>query len=112
MGSVILLGSASHLATVASVGTAVYAEDSEELILVFRSLWQMLDGEVYLLHTPFMLMDGSSNPALLRAIFEVAAWLKSVMSNDSCCLRTTMEVMLTTLIGNSTGNLIGASPHW
>ena len=106
MGSVILLGSASHLA---SVGTAVYAE---ELVLVFRSLWQMLYGEVYLLHTPFMLMDGSSNPALLRAIFEVAAWLKSVMSNDSCCLRTTMDDMLTTLIGNSTGNLIGASPHW
>ena len=104
VGSVILLGSASHLA---SVGTAVYAE---ELVLVFRSLYQLLEGEVYILHSPFMLIDSSSNAALLLAIFEVAAWLKNVMGNDSCCLRTTMDVMLTTLIGNSTGNLIVASP--
>ena len=104
VGSVILLGSASHLA---SVGTAVYAE---ELILVFKSLRQMLDGEVYIMHCPPMLMDSSSNAALLRAIFEVAVWIKSVMGNESCCLRTTMDIMLTTLMENSTGNLIVASP--
>ena len=65
VGSVILLGSASHLA---SVGTAVYAE---ELILVFKSLRQMLVGEVYIMHCPPMLMDGSSNAALLRAILRL-----------------------------------------
>ena len=70
----------------------------------------MLDGEVYIMHCPPMLMDGSSNAALLRAIFEVAVWRKSVMGNESCCLRTTMDIMLTTLIENSTGNLIVASP--
>ena len=70
VGSAILLGSASHLA---SVGLAAY---TEELVLVNTSMKQMFSGEVYLLPCPFMLMEGSSNVAMLRAIFELASWLK------------------------------------
>ena len=47
---------------------------------------------------------------LAKGNLEVAVWLKSVMGNKSCCLRTTMDIMLTTLMENSTGNLIVASP--
>ena len=73
VGSAILFGSASHLA---NVGLTYY---TEELVLVNKNLRQMFSGEVVLLPCPFMLMEGSSDSALLRAIFE----LKNVWGGDT-----------------------------
>ena len=77
VGSAILFGSASHLA---NVGLAYY---TEELVLVNKNLREMFSGEVVLLPCPFMLVEGSSNAALLRSIFELASWLKHVWGGDT-----------------------------
>ena len=73
VGSCILIGSASHLG---NVGSAVYAE---ELVQINMRLAQMFDGTIFFVPCPPMMMDGSSDPALIRGIFEIAAWLRNVM---------------------------------
>ena len=103
VGSAILFGSASHLA---NVGLAYY---TEELVLLNKKLREMFSGEVVLLPCPFMLMEGSSNGALLRSIFELASWQKQVWGGDTYYLKMTMDVVLTKLLENST-DISVASP--
>ena len=103
VGSAILFGSASHLA---NVGLTYY---TEELVLVNKKFRQMFNGEVVVLPCPFMLMEGSSDSALLRAIFELASWLKSVWGGDTYYPKVTMDVVLTKLLKNSTSTAF-ASP--
>ena len=40
-----------------------------------------------------MMVDDSSDPALIRGILEIAAWLRNVMGADSCFLPNTYRVM-------------------
>ena len=58
-----------------------------------------------------MLVDGSSNAALIRAIFEIAAWLKVVMDSDNGWMRATMRVVLTILLKTSSGRMSAVSPY-
>ena len=81
------------------MGLAYY---TEELVLVNKKLREMFSGEVVLLPCPFMLMEGSSNAALLRSIFELASWLKQVWGGDTYYLKASMDVVLTKLLENST----------
>ena len=97
VGSCILIGSASHLG---NVGSAVYAE---ELVQINMRLAQMFDGTIYFVPCPPMMVDGSSDPALIRGIFEIAAWLRNVMGADSCFLPNTYRVMVDLLFKRGTG---------
>ena len=97
VGSCILIGSASHLG---NVGSAVYAE---ELVQINMRLAQMFDGTIFFVPCPPMMVDGSSDPALIRGIFEIAAWLRNVMGADSCFLPNSYRVMEDLLHKRGTG---------
>ena len=83
VGSCILLGSASHLG---NVGPSLYAE---ELVQIRQRFNTIFDGTVFLIPCPPMMVDGSSDPTLVRAILEIAAWLRSIMAGDNCYLAQT-----------------------
>ena len=65
--STVLLGSASHLA---NVGPAFY---TEELVQVNQHLYQMFEVGISFIPCPPMLIDGTSNSHLVRAIVELSA---------------------------------------
>ena len=71
-GSVVLLGSATHLATVGSSG---YAEDFVEASL---RIGAVLHRSSVVAAAPMVLLDGSRDPALIRSIVEISAWLEII----------------------------------
>ena len=87
VGSCILLGSASHLG---NVGPSLYAE---ELVQIRQRFNTIFDGTVFLIPCPPMMVDGSSDPTLVRAILEIAAWLRSIMAGDNCYPANTFRAM-------------------
>ena len=97
VGSCILIGSASHLG---NIGPAVYAE---EVVQINLRLAQMFDGTIFFIPCPPMMVDGSCDPTLIRAILEIAAWLRNVMGADSCFLPNTYRVMADLLFKRGTG---------
>ena len=87
VGSIILVGSASHLA---EVGSAAYAED---LVAMCGKLRALHSGGIYIIPSPFLLLGGSSDPALILACAEIGGWLHSILSenpqNNSLSLNAT-----------------------
>ena len=75
-GSVVLLGSASHLA---DVGVAAYAD---ELGAVAKRILSLFGGCVYFSPCPMLLLDGSNCSMLLRSIIEINAWFNVVMADS------------------------------
>ena len=69
-GSIILIGSASHLAR---VGTAAYAED---FLLASNTIRNCLGNQIYVRPAPVILLGGCSDPPTIRAIVEIAAWFE------------------------------------
>lgn len=72
VGSIVLIGLASHLV---SVGLAAYAE---ELGVVCGKLHGFHEGGVHVLPAPMLLLDGTTNPSLVASLAEVS--LNSVFS--------------------------------
>ena len=77
VGSALLLGSLSHLA---NVGTAVYLE---ELVQVQKRIFHRFEGTITFVPCPFFLVEGCNNPATIRSIFEVNAWLEAALTGET-----------------------------
>ena len=75
-GSVLLVGSASYLA---AVGTAAYAE---EFGLMYGRLRGLHGGEVHVMPAPMLLLDGTTDSALVACMAELSGWLRSVYSTS------------------------------
>ena len=103
VGSAILIGSASHLG---NVGPSVYAE---ELVQINLCLQQMFDGTIYFIPCPPMLVAGSSDPTLVRAILETSAWLKNIMHGDTCYLADSFRVVTELLLKRGTSGAIASN---
>ena len=103
VGSCILLGSASHLG---NVGPSLYAE---ELVQIRQRLNTMFDGTFFFIPCPPMLVDGSSDPTLVRAILEIAAWLRNIMAGDNCFLPDTYRVMTGLLFSHGSGGAVASN---
>ena len=71
-GSVILLGSATYLAT---VGVSGYAEDFVEASL---KLGKILDRTSVVAAVPIIMLDGTTDPALIRSVVEISAWFEKI----------------------------------
>ncbi len=70
-GSVILLGSASYLSR---VGVSAYLEDYVKTVQILEE--RIRNATVA--HAPLLLLNGSADPALIRALFELSNWLMAV----------------------------------
>jgi hypothetical protein len=77
VGSVVLLSSASHLA---SVGTAGYAED---VARCSKYLLQAFSNNIHVKHGVFTLLNGTESPELIRSIAEIDGWLSHLHGMDS-----------------------------
>jgi hypothetical protein len=83
-GSVIVLASAAHLA---SVGTQSYAAD---FVTACRCLLGQYRGEVEVCHGPFLFMEGFKDECLARGVLEIYAWLKG-LKDERTILADTIE---------------------
>jgi len=71
-GSVIMLGSATYLAT---VGLSGYAE---EFIDAALKIGAMIDKSCVVTSVPMIMLNGCGDPSLLRSVVEVTEWLKKI----------------------------------
>ena len=98
-GSVLLLGSVSHLA---DVGTTEYALD---LARASRRIQYMLGDSIRVLPLPTMLMGGCNDQGVIRAIFEVYGWLDSISGQGGSgpfpkiSLKKAADIMLVNGVG-------------
>ena len=69
----------------------------------------MFDGTVFFIPCPPMLVDGSSDPTLVRAILEIAAWLRNIMAGDNCFLADTFCVMTNLLFLRGSGGTVASN---
>ena len=111
VGSTVLLGSASHLA---NVGPAFY---TEELVQVNQHLYQMFEGGISFIPCPPMLIDGTSNSHLVRAIVELSAWLKHAARGDNCLPVRALDLVVERLMQRGSGMVEAAHddasrPHY
>ena len=72
VGTVILLASASHLG---SVGLAGYAED---LVRASKLIMTALSSRVTVRAGPLVLLGGTDDPALIRAMAEMVGWISNL----------------------------------
>ena len=72
VGTVILLASASHLG---SVGLAGYAED---LVRASKLIMTALSSRVTVRAGPLVLLGGTDDPALIRAMAEMVGWITNL----------------------------------
>ena len=103
VGSTVLLGSASHLA---NVGPAFY---TEELVQVNQHLYQMFEVGISFIPCPPMLIDGTSNSHLVRAIVELSAWLKHAARGDNCLPVRALDLVVERLMQRRSGMVEAAS---
>ena len=97
-GSVVLLGSASHLA---DVGVAAYAD---ELGAVAKRILSLFGGCVYFSPCPMLLLAGSNCSMLLRSIIEINAWFSVVMADSVSFCADTMKAAVEVLYKLKTGD--------
>ena len=72
VGTVILLASASHLG---SVGLAGYAED---LVRASKLIMTALSSRVTVRAGPLVLLGGTDDPALIRAMAKMVGWITNL----------------------------------
>ena len=99
-GSVVLLGSASHLA---DVGLTAYIE---ELCAVAQRIQSLQGGCIYFSPCPMLLLNGSNNSMLIRAIIELTAWSNVVFADSVSYCAGAMREAASGLRKNSTGNCV------
>jgi hypothetical protein len=92
-GSVIVLASAAHLA---SVWTQSYAAD---FVTASRRLLGQYRGEVEVCHGPFLFMEGFKDECLARSVLEIYAWLNG-MKDERTILADTIEFARMELINS------------
>ena len=102
-GSVVLLGSASHLA---DVGLTAYIE---ELCAVAQRIQSLQGGCIYFSPCPMLLLDGSNNSMLIRAIIELTAWSNVVFADSVSYCAGAMRDAASGLRKNSTGDCATSS---
>ena len=99
VGSVVLLTSATMLA---DVGIAAYAE---ELVRVSRILLGCFGGKILVRQVPPLLLNGTSDSALIRAIFELGSWLGSCSDKQEGFPENSMGEVLLSLKNSGVGGL-------
>ena len=75
VGTLVLLASASHLG---AVGLAGYAED---LVRATKLILNALSGRVTVRAGPMVLLTGTDDPALIRAMAEMVGWITTLRDN-------------------------------
>jgi hypothetical protein len=88
VGSVVLISSASHLA---SVGTAGYAED---VVRCTKLLLQAFRDGITVKHGVPILMEGTDSPELIRSLSEIDGWLSHLNGGDSFPLAARKAALL------------------
>ena len=102
-GSVVLLGSASHLA---DVGLSAY---SEELCAVVKRIHALQGGCIYFSPCPMLLMDGTTSSMMIRAIVELGAWCNFMFSDTVSYCPSAMNAATGILWKRSTGDCMASS---
>jgi hypothetical protein len=77
VGSIVLLSSASHLA---SIGTAGYAED---MARCSKLLLQTFRESITVKHGIIIMLNGTNSDELIRYLFELDGWLSNLNGLDS-----------------------------
>ena len=107
VGSVVVICSINHLG---SVGSAAYAEDLVEALSELRRTFR---GQVRSVHGFPILPCELLDPATIRGLLEIEAWLTSVDQRRSHSLRSTSEffvnTVLTTRQQSDNANLLAAA---
>jgi hypothetical protein len=99
-GSVVVCGSATHLA---DVGISKYARDFVE---ANRKVFGKFRGEVIFTHGAFIFLGGADDPPLLRATAELLGWLKEA-GRDSEMLTATLGKMWGEILKGGVGEQPG-----
>ena len=102
-GSVVLLGSASHLA---DMGLTAYVK---ELCAVAQRIQSLQGGCIYFSPCPMLLLAGSNNNMLIRAIIKLTAWSNVVFADSVRYCTGAMREAASGLRKNSTGNCAASS---
>ena len=94
IGSVVVISSLNHLGC---VGSAAYAEDLVEALAEFRNTFR---GQVRAVHGYPVVSTPVVDPATIRGLLEIEAWLASVDHRRAHSLRSTSEYYINTLLDN------------
>jgi hypothetical protein len=94
-GTVIALSSPTQLAT---YGLAGYVE---ELVRTSRLLQERLGGGVVVIPAPPVFLDGIQNPPLVRALFELGAWIDGLSPENAPSL--SFKALTTVILNNGVG---------
>jgi len=98
LGSLVLLSSATHLAW---AGVAAYAED---FVRASRLLSGGLGAGVSVRHGLPLLLGGTNSPALIRSLFELGAWLSSLVGRGEDFPSISYKLMLEKLSDGGGGD--------
>jgi hypothetical protein len=100
VGSLILLFSASHLAT---SGTASY---TEAVVRAAKFILSSFGGKVAVRLGVPVLLEGTKDFSLVRSLAEVAAWADGLLASKENVLSSTRRVMLLCIKNSGSGKII------
>ena len=95
-GSIILIFSASHLA---SVGLTAYIED---LVAANRRIFGVLGSGIYFTWAPPLLLSGTCNSDLIISISALTAWISTAVGEEST-LSAASKAAIETILKNGGG---------
>ena len=106
-GTVVLIGSVSHLA---AVGTAGYAEDLVGALAAIRNTYR---SGISVMHGIPFLLGGLTNSDTIRDLLEVDLWYNSVSKSDTMEIVKTRALFRKSLIreGTDTCTAVNSAPE-
>jgi len=96
-GSLILLGSASHLA---NVGLAAYTDDYHQATQIIGA---RLGKKVYVRPAPMILLGGTKDKQFIRSLVELSAWLNIAHEKEDGFPREAISMSLTGIAESGVG---------
>ena len=99
VGSVILLTSATHLA---DVGLAGYSED---FVRASKVLMGSFQDKIVVRHAPPLLLNGTNDPLLVRAVCELGNWINSCVKKKEGFPDSSMHEIILQLKNSGTGGI-------